>query len=86
MSRTFGSQGSRYEKMDRTTLGIKTKRWTHKMDPRVTCIPTRIKELSREIDDIEWENHRDPRIEGLINELNYLKKQEEKGIIYEPNF
>ena len=56
------------------------------MDPRVTCIPTRIKDLSREIDDIEWENHRDPRIEGLINELNYLKKQEEKGIIYEPNF
>lgn len=56
------------------------------MDPRVTCIPTRIKELSREIDDIEWEDHRDPRIEILINDLNYLKKQEEKGIIYEPNF
>ena len=52
----------------------------------LTYIPTRIKELNQEIDDILWEDTADPRIEQLVEELNYLKIQEEKGIIYEPKF
>ena len=45
----------------------------------LTYIPTRIKELNQEIDDILWEDTADPRIEQLVEELNYLKSQEEKG-------
>ncbi len=56
------------------------------MDPRVTCIPTRIKELDKQIDDILWEETADPRIEQLVDELNYLKEKEANGELYEPNF
>ena len=37
-------------------------------------------------DDIEWADPDDPRIEGLVNEINYYKQKEEEGILYEPNF
>jgi hypothetical protein len=56
------------------------------MDPRVTCIPTKIKELNKQIDDILWEETADPRIEQLVDELNYLKEKEANGELYEPNF
>lgn len=52
----------------------------------LTYIPTRIKELNQEIDDILWEDTADPRIKQLVEELNYLKSQEEKGELYEPDF
>lgn len=44
------------------------------------------KKLEKVRDDIEWADPDDPRIEGLINEINYYKEKEEKGILYEPNF
>jgi predicted RNA-binding protein with PIN domain len=56
------------------------------MDPRVMYIPTRIKELDKQIDDILWEETADPRIEQLVDELNYLKEKEANGELYEPNF
>lgn len=45
-----------------------------------------IKDLQKKVDEIEWENHRDPRIEGLVRELNYLKNKVEQGDLYEPDF
>jgi hypothetical protein len=44
------------------------------------------KKLEKVRDDIEWADPDDPRIEGLINEINYYKQKEEEGILYEPNF
>ena len=45
-----------------------------------------IKRTQKQIDDIEWENHTDPRIEALVRQLNYYKEQEKEGEIYEPRF
>ena len=44
------------------------------------------KKLEKVRDDIEWADPDDPRIEGLINEINYYKEKEEEGILYEPKF
>ena len=44
------------------------------------------KKLEKVRDDIEWADPDDPRIEGLINEINYYKQKEEEGILYQPNF
>tara|TARA_Y100001937_G_scaffold77743_1_gene105447 strand:+ start:253 stop:435 length:183 start_codon:yes stop_codon:yes gene_type:complete len=44
------------------------------------------RKLEKVRDDIEWADPDDPRIEGLINEINYYKQKEEEGILYEPNF
>ncbi len=44
------------------------------------------KKLEKVRDDIEWADADDPRIEGLIKEINYYKQKEEEGILYEPNF
>ena len=45
-----------------------------------------INDLQREIDDIEWEDHRDPRIEELARQLNEYKKKLNQGETYEPRF
>jgi hypothetical protein len=45
-----------------------------------------IKDLQKQVDDIEWEDHRDPRIEGLLQQLQYYKQREKEGEIYEPKF
>ena len=44
------------------------------------------RKLEKVRDDIEWADPDDPRIEVLLQELNYYKEQEENGIIYEPRF
>ena len=44
------------------------------------------KRLEKVRDDIEWADPDDPRIEGLIKEINYYKQKEEDGVLYEPNF
>jgi len=44
------------------------------------------KKLEKVKDDIEWSDANDPRIEGLIKEINYYKEKEEEGVLYEPNF
>lgn len=53
---------------------------------RLELISDIIKELQKTIDDIEWENHRDPRIEDLIQQLNYYKRKHENGETHEPRF
>jgi len=45
-----------------------------------------IKDLEKEVDDIEWEDARDPRIEGLLQQLNYYKEKYNQGELYEPRF
>ena len=37
-----------------------------------------IKGLQKQIDDIEWGDHTDPRIEGLVQQLNHYKDKQEK--------
>ena len=56
------------------------------MDPRLTSIKKLIKDLNKEIDDILWEETSDPRIEALVDVLEYLKLKESKGELYEPKF
>ena len=62
------------------------------MDPRLTSIKKMhliamlIKDLNKEIDDILWKETSDPRIEALVEELEYLKLKESKGELYEPKF
>jgi|TARA_E500000318_G_scaffold103949_1_gene109493 hypothetical protein len=57
-----------------------------RMDPRLTSIKKLIRDLNKEIDDILWEETSDPRIEALVEELEYLKLKESKGELYEPKF
>ena len=45
-----------------------------------------IKKLEKQIDELEWEDHGDPRIENLVRQLNYYKNKHDKGETYEPNF
>ena len=45
-----------------------------------------IRSTEKTLDDIEWDNPSDPRIEVLVAELNYLKEKETKGELYEPRF
>ncbi len=56
------------------------------MGKNIDLISDLIKRTQKQVDDIEWEDHQDPRIEVLLQELNYYKEQEENGIIYEPKF
>ena len=56
------------------------------MNKNIDLISDLIKKTQKQIDDIEWENQQDPRIEVLLQELNYYKEQKKNGIIYEPRF
>jgi len=56
------------------------------MDPRLTAIADLIKNTQKTIDDLAWENNDDPRITGLIQQLNDYKEKAAKGITIEPNF
>lgn len=53
---------------------------------RLELISDIIKDLQKQVDDIEWENHQDPRIEALVQQLNYYRNKHEQGEIYEPKF
>jgi len=53
---------------------------------RLELISDIIKDLQKQVDEIEWENHRDPRIESLVQQLNYYKNKHEQGETYEPRF
>ena len=47
-------------------------------------IPDAVKRLHREVSDAEW--NEDPRLEMLVNELNYYQDKMDKGEMYEPAF
>lgn len=56
------------------------------MDLRLEAIESLLKHAQRELDDIEWENQNDPRIEGLVAQIRRYKDQLERGEVYEPKF
>ena len=56
------------------------------MDPRLDSIKDLISKTEKTLDEIEWENPSDPRIEQLIKQLNDYKQREKEGEIYEPRF
>jgi len=56
------------------------------MDPRLDTIKDLIRNTEKTLDEIEWVNPSDPRIEQLVKELNTLKEKEAKGELYEPRF
>jgi hypothetical protein len=56
------------------------------MDQRLDAIRDLIRFAEKRLDEIEWDDPRDPRIENLVSEINYLKTKEQKGELYEPRF
>ncbi len=56
------------------------------METRIEAIRDLITRKEKELDDIEWADPQDPRIEGLVRELNDYTKREGDGEVYEPNF
>ena len=40
----------------------------------------------KQVDDIEWENPSDPRIEGLLSQIRDYKDKINRGELYEPRF
>jgi len=56
------------------------------MKAKIEMISSLIKRKETELDDIQWEDPEDPRIEGLVKELNYYKNKYEQDELYEPNF
>lgn len=55
-------------------------------DMKLELLSDIIKDLQTKVDDIEWENHGDPRIEDLLKQINYYKNKQEQGELYEPKF
>jgi hypothetical protein len=49
-------------------------------------IASLLKHAQRELDDVMWENQNDPRIEGLVKQIEEYKQRLEKGELYEPRF
>jgi len=49
-------------------------------------ITSLLKHAERELDDIMWDNQRDPRIEELVKRIEEYKERLEQGEIYEPKF
>lgn len=56
------------------------------MDLRLEAVESLLKHAQRELDDIEWENQSDPRIEVLVAQIRRYKDQLERGEVYEPKF
>ena len=54
------------------------------MDDRLLDVVSRIKELTSDVSDAEWDQ--DPRFEELGQELRVLRALHEKGVNYEPKF
>lgn len=57
-------------------------------DPRLSCVVTRLKEVTEEISDLEWldEIVDQMRLSFLYSERVKLKDMVSKGELYEPNF
>jgi len=49
-------------------------------------ITSLLKHAERELDDIMWDDQRDPRIEELVKRIEEYKERLEQGEIYEPKF
>lgn len=40
----------------------------------------------KELDEIQWDDPQDPRIEALAREVLYYREKHNKGEVYEPRF
>ena len=56
------------------------------MDFRLTAIADLIKRKEKELDEIEWDDPRDPRIEGILRQIRDYEDKLNEGEIYEPTF
>jgi hypothetical protein len=56
------------------------------MDERLDSIAELLRNKQKELDDIEWDNPQDPRIEALVREILEYKEKFNKGEIYDPRF
>jgi len=52
----------------------------------LTPIRPRIRELEREINDLEWEGMAPEKMQHLLTELEYLKSLDASGELYVPEF
>jgi len=52
----------------------------------LTPISPRIRELEREINDLEWEGMAPEKMQHLLTELKYLKRLDASGELYVPEF
>jgi len=55
-------------------------------DNRLTPIRPRIRELQREIDNLEWMGLAPEKLSDKLNELQYLQQLELAGDTHVPNF
>jgi len=55
-------------------------------DSRLTPIRTRIRELQREIDELEWMGLAPEKLSDKLKELQYLQQLELSGDTLVPNF
>lgn len=59
---------------------------TKEKDDRLTPIRRRVRELQREIDELEWEGLAPDKLSDKLRELQYLQQRESLGELYVPNF
>ena len=45
-----------------------------------------LRTTQKTVDDIEWDDPKDPRIEGLLRQVKYYEQKINEGEIYEPRF
>lgn len=56
------------------------------MDPRIDSIAELLRNTEKRLDDIEWNNPQDPRIEGLVRQVADYQQRLNNGELYEPSF
>jgi len=56
------------------------------MDPRINSIKELLIDAQKELDEIEWDDPRDPRIEGILRQIRDYEDKLNEGEIYEPTF
>jgi hypothetical protein len=56
------------------------------MNVGIDLITDLLRSKQNELDEIEWEGPRDPRIEGLLRQIRDYEDRLNKGEIYEPDF
>ena len=54
------------------------------IDPRLVCVATRYKELTRELSDAEWDE--DPSVELVRAEFKHYQALLQQGLMPEPKF
>lgn len=56
------------------------------MNAGIDLIADLLRSKQEKLDEIEWEDPRDPRIEGLLRQIRDYEDRLNKGEIYEPGF